>query len=222
MLRAGDIVGAIQRPATSHGRWLIGREDDPRGARASVPTVEVRPLRVAIRTNTTDEEALIRARRRRDRAAKKYQPASVQLLLVAEAPPAALGRYFYFEDVATQDSLFRYVARGILKVEPTRTNKAELLGGLRDRGVFLIDLKRDPVGAQSAPPDLGGLVRRIRQLTPVRIIVIKTAVFDLVRGPLLQAGLPLIDERVPFPGSGQQRKFEQAFARALRRRPTAR
>ena len=67
----------------------------------------------------------------RARAAKKYRPASVKLLLVAEAPPSALDRYFYFEVVPTQDSLFRYVARAILKVEPTRANKAELLGRLR-------------------------------------------------------------------------------------------
>jgi hypothetical protein len=39
----------------------------------------------------------------------------VRLLLVAEAPPAALDRYFYFEDVPRHDSLFRYVARAILE-----------------------------------------------------------------------------------------------------------
>jgi hypothetical protein len=109
----------------------------------------------------------------------------------------------------------------VLKVEPTRANKPELLGRLRDRGVFLIDLWPDPVDAGAASPDVAGLVRRVRQLAPERIIVIKTGVFDVVRAPLLEAGLPLVDERVPFPGSGQQRKFERAFARALRRRPEA-
>jgi hypothetical protein len=65
-------------------------------------------------------------------------------------------------------------------------------------------------------------VRRIRRLDPERIIVIKSSVFDLVREPLADAGLPIIDERVPFPGSGQQRRFEIAFAQALRRRPRPR
>jgi hypothetical protein len=123
--------------------------------------------------------------------------------------------------VPTQDSLFRYVARAILKVEPTRQNKAELLAGLRDKGVFLIDLKRDPVDGGSLATEVPGLVRRVRRLAPEKIIVIKSSVFDLVRDGLLDAGLPLVDERVPFPGSGQQRRFESAFARALRRRPTA-
>jgi hypothetical protein len=184
MLRAGDIDAAIQRPAGSHGRWFIGRADRSRGDRSPAPQVEVR-RQPAPRLRKRDDEAHMRARRRRERAAKKYQPVSIRLLLVAEAPPSALDRYFYFETVPTQDSLFRYVARAILRAEPTRVNKAVLLGRLRDCGVFLIDLWRDPIDARSDQPDVAGLVRRIRQLAPQRIIVIKTGVFDLVRGPLL-------------------------------------
>jgi hypothetical protein len=221
MLRAGDIDGAIQRPAESYGRWFIERTDRLRDVRNAAPFVEVPRRSAPVRREDHEHEVHVRARRRRERAAQKYRPASVRLLLIAEAPPSALDRYFYFEMVATQDSLFRYVAQAILRVEPTRVNKPELLGRLRDRGVFLIDLWRDPIDARSDPPDVAGAMRRIHQLAPDRIIVIKTSVFDLVRGPLLDAGLPLVDERVPFPGSGQQRKFEQAFARALRSRPRA-
>jgi len=160
-----------------------------------------------------------KARRRRERAAKKCRPDVIKLLLVAEAPPAALERYFYFEEVATHDSLFRHVARSILKIEPTRGNKAELLSRLRDRGVFLIDLKPNPADGGSLESEVPGVLRRIRRLDPEKIIVIKSSVFDLVRQPLVDAGLPIVDERVPFPGSGQQRRSEVAFARALRRRP---
>ena len=49
------------------------------------------------------------ALRRRRRTAERYKPAEIDLLLVAEAPPGALDRYFYFEDVREQDGLFRYV-----------------------------------------------------------------------------------------------------------------
>jgi hypothetical protein len=52
-------------------------------------------------TGTADE-----ARARRAEAAARYRPKAVRLLLVAEAPPSALDRYFYFEDVPEQDSLF--------------------------------------------------------------------------------------------------------------------
>jgi hypothetical protein len=78
------------------------------------------------------------ARRRREEAAARYEPEHVRLLLIAEAPPAALDRYFYFEDVGGQDSLFRYVARTVLDAEPSRGDKAALLSRLRDAGVFLI------------------------------------------------------------------------------------
>lgn len=88
------------------------------------------------------------ARRRRQRAAHKYQPDLVRLLLVAEAPPSALDRYFYFEDVPTQDSLFRYVVSTVLGEPPSR-DKVPQLCRLRDAGVFLVDLKTDPRSAQS-------------------------------------------------------------------------
>jgi hypothetical protein len=218
-LRAGEIRGATQRPATPHGRWYITRVDrvGAGGANRVRPTAKARGHQRSTPTSARRESEIANARRRRQRAARKYRPDHVGLLLVAEAPPAALDRYFYFEDVATQDSLFRYVVRSILEAEPNRDNKGELLGELRDRGVFLIDLKLDPADGKSLEMEVPGLVRRVRALDPERIIVIKSSVYDLVREPLVNAGLPIIDERVPFPGSGQQRRFEEAFARALRR-----
>jgi hypothetical protein len=151
------------------------------------------------------------------RAAYKYKPTRVRLLLVAEAPPSALDRYFYFEDVREQDSLFRYVARGILGVEPTRETKRELLARLRDPGVFLIDLLVDPKADQSLDDAVPDLVRRVKVLAPDKVIVIKAGVYDAVHLALRRAGIPVVDERIPFPGSGQQRRFEEAFQRALAR-----
>lgn len=159
-----------------------------------------------------------RARERRRRAARKYQPERIKLLLVAEAPPSALDRYFYFPDVTEQDSLFRYVARGVLKAEPTRANKAELLGRLRDRGIFLIDLIQNPIDASRHADHVCALLRRAEKLEPEKIILIKAPVYDAAFKPLRHADLPVIDERVPFPGRGQQRRFEEAFARALKRK----
>jgi hypothetical protein len=159
------------------------------------------------------------ARRRREQAAALCRPADVQLLLVAEAPPSAPERYFYFEDVREHDSLFRYVARAITGQEPTRTSKAELLAQLRERGVFLIDLKQDPIDGSPLATEVEGLIERIREIRPDSIILIKASVYDAAFDPLRRAGLPVVDERVPFPGSGQQRRFEEAFARALKASP---
>ena len=159
------------------------------------------------------------ARARRETEAFRYKPDRIDLLLVAEAPPASLDRYFYFDDVSEQDSLFRCVCRGVLGREPTRQRKAELLLALRDRGVFLIDLQEEPVDGTPLREFVPGLVERCRALSPRRIILIKATVFDAAYVALKRAGLPVSRERTPFPGSGRQREFEIAFRRALDEAP---
>ena len=153
------------------------------------------------------------------KAAKKYRPERVRLLLVAEAPPCTLDRYFYFEDVQTQDSLFRYVWEGLTGEKAgDRGLKPAQLAALRDAGVFLIDLHEENVSKPSLKVLSGcvpGLVARCEALDPERIILIKSSVYDSAFESLRDAGLPVVDERLPFPGSGQQRKFLEGFADAL-------
>ncbi|SIF25235.1 Uncharacterised protein [Mycobacteroides abscessus subsp. abscessus] len=163
-----------------------------------------------------DETSAAEVRRRRAAAAELYRPDKVRLLLVAQAPPDAADRYFYFTDVATQDSLFRSVARAILpNCEPTRDNKAAVLTELRDRGVFLIDLKPDPVDGSDLSPYVPALLARIAELAPERIVLIKADVYDTAYPALAAAGLPVSKVRIPFPSSGRQKEFAVAFGRAL-------
>lgn len=152
------------------------------------------------------------ARRRRQAAAARWQPDAIDLLLVVEAPPSALDRYFYFEDVATHDSLFRHVVEAVLGEKPTR-DKAPYLDALRDRGVFLIDLSPDPFEdrAQALPHRVPHLRRRIGELHPDRVVLIGAAVYDVAFAPLVEAGVPVVDLRLPYPGSGQQRRFLEGF-----------
>lgn len=153
------------------------------------------------------------------RAARRFKPKRIKLLLVAEAPPSELDRYFYFSDVAQYDSLFRYVAKGLLKRQPTRDNKPELLAGLQAQGTYLIDLIQDPIASTPHAAHVPELIERVKKLKPEKIILIKAPVYDAAYGALREADLPVVDERVPFPGSGQQRRFEEAFARALQQEP---
>ena len=39
--------------------------------------------------------------------------------------------------------------------------------------------------------------------------------FDAAYRPLLDAGCPVVDIRIPFPNSGRQREFVEAFSRAV-------
>lgn len=158
------------------------------------------------------------ARRRRERWARRFRPAEIDMLVVAEAPPSDLGRYVYFPDVTTQDSLFRELASLILKEAPTRENKPELLNALREEGVFLIDLSLEPIErGEDLSPYVPGLVRRVRRLAPRCVILVKVTVYDAAFEALRSAGLPVVNERIPFPGTGQQVNFWSAFARALRK-----
>lgn len=166
----------------------------------------------------TDDARASAARRRRERWARRFRPAEIDLLVVAEAPPSELDRYFYFPDVLRQDSLFRELAELMVRRVPTRENKAELLGALCSAGVFLVDLSLEPIKrGEGLSPRVPGLVRRVRRLGPRSVILVKVTVYDAAFEALRSAGLPVVNERIPFPGSGQQVNFRSAFTRALRK-----
>jgi len=149
-------------------------------------------------------------------AASRYRPPHVHTLLIAEAPPAAPDRYFYFENVTEQDSLFRHVAEGILGHKPLRRQKAEALALLRDLGIYLQDVSEQPITpGTSLAPHVPHLVERVTRLEPDKIILIKVTVYDTAYQPLADAGLPVIPIRMPFPGSRRQAEFRRAFTQAL-------
>lgn len=202
-------------PPTRAGRQQC-RASGP-ASRASQPG-DTNPS-VASAVPAPDAAAIAVMRHRREAAAERYRPKVIRVLLVAQAPPAAVDRYFYFPHVAVHDWLFRAVTKALLpQHQITRTNKASLLAQLRDRGVFLIDLKPDPID-EGDGADLSScvpaLLARITELAPERIILIKVDVYDAAYSTLAAAGLPVSDVRVPFPSSGRQTEFAEAFGRAL-------
>lgn len=153
----------------------------------------------------------------RQTAAAKYKPSKIKLLLVAEAPPCTPDRYFYFEHVDQHDWLFRYVWEGLMGDKPDRTRKAAHLEALRDAGVYMIDLHEETISQPSLAdlrPQVLGLLDRCRALKPRHVALIKSSVYDAAFEPLHAASLPVIDERIAFPASGQQKKFLTSFRRA--------
>lgn len=161
-------------------------------------------------------------------ARNKYKPASISVLLIAEAPPNALDRYFYFEDVKKQDSLFLEIM-GVLFPERKKRYlasgrdtmlKMELLEQFREEGFWLINLSEITLGISddTAEACVPSLLKRLQKYidpkTPV--IFIKANVYDLLYPVLLTHGYNVIKERIPFPGSGQQAVFRTRFKKALR------
>jgi hypothetical protein len=160
-------------------------------------------------------------------ARKKYEPTSIRVLIVAEAPPCALDRFFYFEDVKKQDSLFLEIM-GILYPKLKKQYlasgrntllKQELLEEFRSDGYWLMDLSEVPTSivGDITDKDVEGLLEKIKMKidreTP--IILIKSNVYDTCYKILTSNGYKVIDERLPFPGSGQQKVFREKFQRAL-------
>ena len=160
-------------------------------------------------------------------ARNKYKPRDLKVLLVAEAPPCDLDRYFYFEDVKKQDSLFLEIM-GVLypeqkaaymKAKRATDLKEELLREFQSDGYWLMDLSEIPhelMGEQAAY-SLPSLLQRAKKyaVADTRIILIKANVFDACYEPLKAAGYDVSSERIPFPGSGQQGVFREKFANAL-------
>ena len=157
--------------------------------------------------------AALRPRRLAD--AERYRPARVRHLFVAPFPPGAPDRSFYTEDVTVHDSLFRSVARVVLGSPGARADKPRVLGRLRDEGVFLVHLATDPVRTADLPAWVPSLVARVQDLDPDHVLLVGAACHDLVLRPLQEAGAPVVDVRIPFPGSGQQRRFLDRAGEAL-------
>lgn len=163
----------------------------------------------------------------------RWKPERVRLLLIAESAPDDGGdianrRFFYDDHLTGKDGLFREVVRALYD-NPTLASgpnaKKPWLEKLKADGVFLIDLATVPVNEFSTSDRAAALARNISQtvslaggLRPDGIVLVKLNVFDLLERPIRAAGLPLLhDAMIPFPGSGQQKRFRERFADAMAR-----
>lgn len=165
-------------------------------------------------------------------ARAKYEPETIKLLFVAEAPPKLESkRYFYFENVREQDSLFWEMMKVLYlgdspDISMLRGRKREYLEKFRDDGCFLIDAANSPI-TDSRPnakrniirEALPGLTQNIQRLVSetTKIILITAPVYEIAALVLRADGLNIINNGVlPFPGSGQQLRFRRELSQLLR------
>lgn len=163
-------------------------------------------------------------------ARNKYKPADIKVLIIGEAPPCNLDRYFYFEEVSKQDSLFLEIMGVLypeLKAQYLATKrdpalKVELLEHFQSDGYWLMDLSEIPHEVSGTEPEdaLPSLLARLEKAAShkTRIILIKANVYDCCYPTLKELGYKVSDERIPFPGSGQQAVFREKFRKALKMR----
>ncbi|MDD4803278.1 MAG: hypothetical protein PHF24_10150 [Syntrophomonas sp.] len=163
-------------------------------------------------------------------AREKYKPEKIKYLLIAEAPPDAIERFFYFENVKTKDYLFLGIMEVLDKnlkekyLESKRDPiiKKSMLEIFRNNGFFLVDLLEQPSqhynnlnqARKNAVPDMiDRLNKIITKETP--IILIKVTVYDKSFRRLQEAGYNVINARIEFPAQNHPIQFRNHFKAAL-------
>ena len=100
-----------------------------------------------------------------------------------------------------------------------RLKKREWLRRFQNDGFSPIDAFKDPfprgtddkTKVRSLRHGASALISEVRDIRPGRVLLIKATVYDTLYEPLRQAGLPVVDGRLPFPGSGRQVEFHEGF-----------
>lgn len=168
-----------------------------------------------------------------DRARAKYLPADrIDLLFIAEAPPADPARFFYFDQVHQHDwlylSLMRVLfldARG-LTARRLREGKLDYLERFRDQAYYLIDASDHPMPANATPgvkgaqlsASLDKLVCKLSGLATAntRVVLISGSVYEVCCARIKAEGFNVINtEMIDFPSSGRQQHFTRKLRRDL-------
>jgi hypothetical protein len=159
----------------------------------------------------------------------KYKPTRVKYLLIAEAPPDSVERFFYYDNVHQHDYLFLGVAQALypdlkdnfLVSGRNRAIKNSILLKMKADGFYLLDLSDLPLSLMTGDlssqlPNLVGKINKVAD-EHTKIILIKATVYDTAYEYLRQRGFKnVVDIRIPFPGQGGQKNFQIKFNEALK------
>ncbi|MBU1297835.1 MAG: hypothetical protein KKB77_01645 [Bacteroidetes bacterium] len=159
---------------------------------------------------------------------QKYKPDKVKILLIAEAPPDNIDRFFYYPTVKRADYLFLGVIQALypdMKEKFLLSGrdpeiKKSILNKFKGDGFYLVDLSELPLSLMTGDLHLQTteLIRKVKEVADkqTKIILIKANVYEIVYSLLKQAGCKnIIDVKMPFPGQRWQREFQIKFKEAL-------
>lgn len=168
-------------------------------------------------------------------ARHKYKPTQIEYLLVAETPPKSdSNRFFYFENVEKQDSLFLETMKLLypsetefIETKQIRRRKKEFLKKFCSDGFYLIDSLDEPFEKRYSSTEkirlikLGqnNLIAKIKNLLSenTKVILIALPVYKANYKFLKGQGIPVINkESIDFPGSGGQKKYKEKMNRILK------
>ena len=154
------------------------------------------------------------------RLQQKYHPENLRTIFVLESPPVS-GLYFYDNSGKTSEPLFTEMMK---LINFHARNKEEGLREFQARGYLLIDATYSQVNDLTGPArdaeiknDYALLVEDLKEINPTKgipIVLVKANVCRLLEAPLLKDGFNVLNSGVvvPFPSTGQQKRFHQKMA----------
>ncbi len=182
-----------------------------------------------VRTQSASSVDTSQLRKELAKARLKYKPEIVKYLLIAEAAPDSIDRFFYYENVKQHDYLFLGIAQALypelkdkfLSSSRSSDIKTSILKTLQADGFYLLDLSELPLSLMTGDltSQLPTLKKNVKKVidTKTKIILIKATVYDTVFSYLQKEDIKnLMDVRIPFPGQGGQTLFQQKFKEALK------
>lgn len=158
-------------------------------------------------------------------ATQKYRPEKVHILFMAESPPGAPDRHFYFEDVSRADTLWVQTTRGLYPEEfgvtaQERKHKKAWLERFQQDGYWMLEAVPHPIDGKKKEAQIRDNTQRvlaeIQAAAPTHVILVATPVYRVLQPPLAAAGISLPQpQAVPFPSRGQQGRFQTALKATL-------
>lgn len=231
ILRSGKIPHAYQAGGKG-SEWTIPNSNKGKAAISNYLTVKQPSKKVVVAKVQTQIPSTIdttQLKKQLEKARLKYKPETVKYLLIAEAAPDSIDRFFYYENVRQHDYLFLGVAQALypdlkdnfLASGRSSDIKTSILKTLQTNGFYLLDLSELPLSLMKGDLtfQLPTLIENIKKVIDekTKIILIKATVYDTAFSYLQQEGMRnLIDVRIPFPGQGGQTLFQQKFKEALK------
>jgi hypothetical protein len=165
-----------------------------------------------------------------EKARLNYRPELIKYLLVAETPPKNDSkRFFYFENVEKQDSLFLETMKCLysidtrgLETKAIRAYKPYFLRKFQNDGFYLIDSLGFPFEERYSSKKKEALLKAGQKelLTKINLLCSKETKVILIAAPVFKANYSFLisnkvnvinKDLVDFPGSGGQKKFQEKF-----------
>ena len=150
---------------------------------------------------------------------QSFLPKKLRYILVLESPPIA-GLYFYDKSGKTSEPLFMEIMK-LLKTYPN--DKEEGLSYFRDLGFYLVDATYTPVNLLKGKERDATILSDFRSLKedlksicdgkPVPVVLVKANICRLLETRLFKEGFNVMNNGVvvPFPSTGQQKRFHEAM-----------